>query len=77
MLFSDFQNYFPFSLFLVHSSLSKLPVKIWVDESYIEELYVIPIKFRNKLPSFHYRKIAIAQNYERKTNLIQRAYVLT
>ena len=50
------------------SCLSKLCVKIWV-----EELHAVPTKFRNKLLSFYYLKKVMTQNYEREINLIQRA----
>ena len=73
---SNFENNFPFSPFF-DSCPSKIRVKTWGDKSYIEEPHVIPTKVRNKLLLFHYRKISITQNYERKTNLIQRAYILT
>ena len=59
------------------SCLSKIRVKIWDEESYIGKLPAVTPKFRNKLLSFHYLKKAIAQNYEREINLIQRAYILT
>ena len=68
--------HFPFSP-LSDSRLSKIRVQVWVEEPYIGELHVITAKFRNKLPSFHYWRIAMAQNYDRETNLIQRAYILT
>ena len=45
-------------------------------EILIEELHAMTTKFRNMLP-FHYRKTAIAQNYERETNFVQKAYFLT
>ena len=67
---------FPFSPFS-DSCPSKIRAKTWGDKSYSEELQVILIKVRNKLLLFHYRKISITQNYERKTNPIQRAYILT
>ena len=76
MLVSNFQNHSPLNPFS-DSCLSKIPVKIWVEKPHIEELHAIPTKFRNKLLSFYYRKTAIAQNNERETYLIQRAYVLT
>ena len=76
MPLSNFENYFPFNPFS-DSCPSKIRVKTWSDKSYIEELHAIPTKFKNKLLLFHYRKIAITQNYERKTNLIQRAHILT
>ena len=72
MPLSNFRNHCPFSPFS-DSCLSKTSMKTWDEESYIEELHVIPTKFRNKLLSFHCRKIAIAQNYERESNLTQRA----
>ena len=59
------------------SCLSKMRVKIWDEEPYIWEHHAVPIKFRNKWVPFHKLKIAIAQNYEREINLIQRAYILT
>ena len=59
------------------SCLSKIRVKIWVEELYIGELHAVPTKFRNKLLSFHCLKKAVAQNYEREINLIQRAHILT
>ena len=59
------------------SCLSKIRVKIGVEEPYIGELHVVRTKFRNKLLSSHYLKIAIAQDYEREINLIQRAFILT
>ena len=51
--FRNSQNYFPFSPFS-DNCLSKIRVKTWGEESYIEELHAIPAKFRNKLFSFHY-----------------------
>ena len=48
------------------SCLSKIHMKTCGEESDIEELFAIPTKFRNQLLLFHYHKIAIAQNYERK-----------
>ena len=71
MHLSNCQNHFRFGPFS-DSCLSEIRIKTWGEESYIEELHAIPTKFRNKLFSFH-----LAQNYERKTNLIQRAYILT
>ena len=59
------------------SCLSRIRVKIWVDEPNIGGLHAVPTKFRNKLLSFHFLKKAIAQNNEREVNLIQRAYILT
>ena len=59
------------------SFLSKILVKIWDEKPYIGEVHAVPTKFRNKLLSFHHLKQAIAQNYEREINLIQRAYILT
>ena len=59
------------------SCLSKIRVKIWDEEPYIGESHAVPTKFRNKLLSFHYLKKAIAQNYEREINLVQRAHILT
>ena len=66
----------PFNPFC-NSCLSKIRVKIWVEEPYIGELHAVPTKCRNKLLSFHYLKKEIAQNYEIETNLIQRAFNLT
>ena len=76
MPLSNSQNHFPFSLFS-DKCPSKISEKTWGDASYIEELHAIPTKFRNKLLLNHYHKTGIAQNYERKTNFIQRAYILT
>ena len=59
------------------SCLSKIRMKLWDEEPYVWELHAVPTKLRNKLLSFHYLKKAIAQNYEREINLIQRAYILT
>ena len=59
------------------SCLSKIRVKISVEETFIGELHAVPMKFRNKLHSFHYLNKAVAQNYERETNLIQRVFILT
>ena len=70
------KNTIPFSP-LSDSCLTKIRVKIWDVEPYIWEPHAIPTKFRKKLISFHYRKIAIAQIYERETNLILREYILT
>ena len=66
----------PFNLFS-DNCLSKIRVKIWVEEPHIGELHAVPPKFSNKLLSCHYLKKAIAQNNEREINLIQRAYILT
>ena len=66
----------PFNPFS-NSCLSKIRMKIWVEEPYIGELHAVPTKFRNKLLSCHYLKKAIAQNNEREINLIQRACILT
>ena len=66
----------PFNPFS-NSCLSKIRMKIWVEEPYIGELHAVPTKFRNKLLSFHYLKKPIAQNNEKEINLIQRAYILT
>ena len=65
----------PFNLFS-NSCLSKIRVKIWVQEPYIGELHAVPTKFRNKLLSCHYLKKAIAQNNEKEINLIQRVHIL-
>ena len=59
------------------SALSKVGVKIWGEEPDVGELHAAPTKFRYNLPSFHYLKKAIAQNYEGEINLNQRAYILT
>ena len=59
------------------SCLSKVHVKTWDGEAYIWELHAVPIKFRNKWLPFHWLKIAVAQNYEREINFIQKAYILT
>ena len=72
---SKFQNHSPFNPFS-DRCLSKIHVKICVEESFAGDLHAIPTKFRNKLISFHYREIAIAQNNERETYLIQRVYIL-
>ena len=45
----------PFNPFS-NSCLSKIRMKIWVEEPYIGELHAVPTKFRNKLLSFHYLK---------------------
>ena len=76
ILVSNFQNHSLFNPFS-DSCLSKIRVKTWIEEPYIGDLHAIPTKFTNKLLSFHYRKIAIAQNNERETYLIQRACILT
>ena len=76
MSLSDFQNHSPFSPFS-DSCLSKIRMKTWGEEPYTEKLRAIPTKFRNKLLTFHCRKIAIAQNYERETNFTQKACILT
>ena len=55
---------------------SKICVKIWDEEPYIRELHAVHTKFRNKFLSFHYLKKAVAQNYEKEINLIQRACIL-
>ena len=75
ILVSNFQNHSTFNPFS-DSCLSKIRVKTWVEEPYIGDLHVVPTKFRNKLLSFHYRKIAVAQNNERENYLIQRVYHL-
>ena len=76
ILVSNFQNHSSFNPFS-NSCVSKIRAKAWVKEPYIGDLHAIPTKCRNKLLSFHYRKIAIAQNNERETYLIQRVYILT
>ena len=59
------------------SCLSKMRVKTCDKEPQIWELQAVSIKFRNKWVPYHQLKIAIAQNYEREINLIQREYMLT
>ena len=80
ILVSNFQDHFQdhssFNQFS-DSFLFKIHVKTWVWEPYIGYLHGIPAKFRNKVLSVYYRKIAIAQNNERETYLIQRVYILT
>ena len=65
MLVSNFQNNSPFNPFS-DSCLSKISVNTWFEEHYVGDLHAIPTKYRNKLLSFYYRKIAIAQSNEKE-----------
>ena len=55
----------PFNPFS-NSCLSKIRMKIWIEEPHIGELHAVPTKFRNKLLLFHCLKNALAQNNEKK-----------